>query len=73
MGWPIAMSMNAISNSLSEVDDSTAISTVESLRMLFVGLNQVEEPDGHWHKTSAAAIASLEKWDERQDGFTLVH
>ncbi|KAE8352203.1 hypothetical protein BDV28DRAFT_149238 [Aspergillus coremiiformis] len=68
IGWPISMSMIALSRSLAN-GDTTPIGIVDSLRLLRAALDQVEEPDGYWHKVSGAAVAALAKWDEQQRGF----
>ncbi|KAE8414836.1 hypothetical protein BDV36DRAFT_298672 [Aspergillus pseudocaelatus] len=68
IGWPIHMSIIALSRS-SANGDTTPTGIVDSLRLLRAALDQVEEPDGYWHKVSGAAMAALTKWDEQQRGF----
>jgi len=63
------MSMKALSRSLLDSENITSISIADILRLLIAALDQVEEPDGYWHKASVGAVATLEKWDEKQGGF----
>ncbi|KAG2416220.1 hypothetical protein HFD88_007413 [Aspergillus terreus] len=65
IGWPISMSLMALSRSLAN-GDTTPIGIVDSLRLLRAALDQVEEPDGYWHQASGAAVTALAKWDEQQ-------
>ncbi|KAJ5254790.1 hypothetical protein N7505_009941 [Penicillium chrysogenum] len=65
IGWPISMSLIALSRSLAN-GDTTPIGIVDSLRLLRAALDQVEEPDGYWHQASGAAVTALGKWDEQQ-------
>ncbi|KAJ6172831.1 hypothetical protein N7470_001898 [Penicillium chermesinum] len=65
IGWPIAMSLIALSRSLAN-GDTTPIGIVDSLRLLRAALDHVEEPDGYWHQASGAAVTSLARWDEQQ-------
>ncbi|KAL4739543.1 hypothetical protein BDV11DRAFT_215168 [Aspergillus similis] len=65
IGWPISMSLIALSRSLAN-GDTTPIGIVDSLRLLRAALDQVEEPAGYWHQASGAAVTSLAKWDEQQ-------
>jgi len=61
--------MNALSRSLLDSENGTSIGIADILRLLIAALDQVEEPDGYWHNASVSAVATLEKWDEKQDGF----
>ncbi|KAB8250202.1 fungal-specific transcription factor domain-containing protein [Aspergillus flavus] len=65
IGWPISMSLIALSRSLAN-GDTTPIGIVDSLRLLCAALDHVEEADGYWHQASRAAVAALAKWDEQQ-------
>ncbi|KAK4861979.1 hypothetical protein LT330_003117 [Penicillium expansum] len=65
IGWPISMSLIALSRSLAD-GDTTPIGIVDSLRLLRTALGQVEEPDGYWHQVSGVAVTALAKWDEEQ-------
>lgn len=65
IGWPISMSLIALSRSLAN-GDTTPIGIVDSLRLLRAALDQVEEPDGYWHQASGTAVTALGKWDEQQ-------
>ncbi|CAI7658382.1 unnamed protein product [Penicillium glandicola] len=68
IGWPISMSLNALSRNVINGIDTTPIGVVDSLRLLRAALDQIEEPDGYWHMASGAAVAALMKWDEQQSG-----
>jgi hypothetical protein len=59
------MSLIALSRSLAN-GDTTPIGIVDSLHLLRAALDQVEEPGGHWHQASGAAVTALAKWDEEQ-------
>lgn len=59
------MSLIALNRSLAN-GDTTPIGIVDSLRLLRVALDQVEEPAGHWHQASGATVTALAKWDEQQ-------
>ncbi|KAF3402823.1 Asperfuranone cluster transcription factor afoA [Talaromyces pinophilus] len=65
IGWPISMSLIALSRSLAN-GDTTPIGIVDSLRLLRAALDQVEEPDWYWHQASGAVVTALAKWDEQQ-------
>jgi hypothetical protein len=69
IGWPLVMSMNALSRSLLDTEDATSTGTADSLRLLLTALDQVEEKDSYWHKASTDAAATLRKWDEKQGAF----
>lgn len=60
------MSMKVLSCNLEASGDTAPMGMVDSLRFLKAALDQVEEPNGYWHKSSASAVAVLSKWDERQ-------
>ncbi|KAF7594314.1 hypothetical protein BBP40_009547, partial [Aspergillus hancockii] len=47
IGWPIAMSMKALSRNLS---DTAPIGIVDSLRLLCSVLDQVDEADEYWQR-----------------------
>lgn len=68
IGWPISMALSTLSRNVTSGVDSTPICVVDSLRLLRAALDQVEEPDGYWHKASATAVAALMKWDQQQGG-----
>lgn len=67
------MSMEVLCRSLLDSEDTMAMSVTDSLRILLAALDHVEESDGHWHKASAGAVATLQKCDEHQGGWEKGH
>ncbi|KAJ5486280.1 Acyl transferase/acyl hydrolase/lysophospholipase [Penicillium desertorum] len=59
IGWPISMSLNALSRNVSNGSGTAPMGVVDYLRFLSAVLDQVEEPSGYWHTASAAAMAAL--------------
>ncbi|KAL2831390.1 hypothetical protein BDW59DRAFT_182074 [Aspergillus cavernicola] len=59
IGWPISMTLNALSRDVSNGLDNTPIGVVDALSLLRAASDQVEEPNGYSDKASTAAVIAL--------------